>query len=145
MPSSLSALAEELVVYDADRSPERVTLARLGVGDTRRLTDGPRVAAMARDLLVDATVSLFAGATLRPLDQANALADRLVRIVDEAGGRSTVRICGSELVGAEEPAAAESRALSMRERLAAELQRALSDEPPATVRQSVPFSSAEAR
>jgi hypothetical protein len=58
----------------------------------------------------------------------------------------SILVCGSELVGAEEPAAAESRALSMRAVLVAELQRAMAgDEPPATVRRSAPFSSVEAR
>lgn len=150
---ALSSLAASVVLYDADRDPSRVTIAGAGVGVTRGLsrTEARSAQKALQTSLGDAVLRAM------PVDAAGGDAEALAKTVvgvtarlvylklaDELT-RYDILVCGSELVGQEEPAAAESRARSMRAVLVAELQRALAgDEPPATVRRSVP-ASAEVR
>lgn len=142
--AALHALAEQVIVYDADRAPERVTVYGSGVGVSRGLARRDAIA--VRVALHVAVRQVLSAVT--DLDEAalDAVARRLVVLGgSEERGRYTVTVCGSELVGAEDPAAAESRARSMRAVLVAELQRALADAMPPTVRRPEPQLSAEGR
>ncbi len=139
MPSTtdpLHAIASTLVLLDEQGDSGRVTIARLGVGVTSSLTrnDARFIAAMATDLVIEATLRLFGEEATRPIGRARACAERVVQVVDAPGGRAAVLIGGRDLVGQEPALVAADRARAMRETIVAELERALGDEQPETVR-----------
>jgi hypothetical protein len=143
MPSLLQTIADRLVQLHARRDPDRGQVAIAGAGVA--VTRGQPVADARRDLTaLRAAMAQVLGREL-PLkaEDVEALVDRLV-VLEEADGVATIRVCGSELCGVEDLQTATARARAMRAFLAAELQRALSDEPPVT-RRSAPPSSVEAR
>lgn len=123
--SDLRSIARLIVLYTEERGGDvgRVAIDGAGVGDSRRKS--PADARDARASLVAALELRFCSALAFDLQDARKLAERLVE-VDSTG---TVHVLGSELVGAEDPAAAESRARSMRERLVAALEAALDTGP----------------
>jgi hypothetical protein len=138
----LDAIAERIVQLFPGEDRGQVAIVGAGVAVTRCTTLS---AARGDYAVLRAAISQVLGQLL-PLESPaiSQLTDRLLTI-DETDGRATIRVCGSELAGIEDIQTATDRALAMRAVLIAELQRALSDEPPATVRRSVPPSSAEAR
>ncbi|WP_437310128.1 hypothetical protein [Sorangium sp. So ce388] len=128
-PSYLRGIAALLVLYTEERGGDRgrVAIDGAGVGDSRLRSPGD--ARAARMSLITAMELRFCSALAMELRDARKLAERLVE-VDASG---TVRVCGSELVGAEDPLSAAHRARSVREVLVAELERAL-DQGPVTSR-----------
>jgi hypothetical protein len=139
----LDALATRLVQLHTDvlRDRGQVAIAGAGVAVTAQQ---PAADAARNCIVIQAAMSQMLGRAL-PLEaeRAERLVDILVTL-EEKGALATIRVCGSELVGVEDLTVATDRARAMRAHLVAELQRALSDEPPVT-RRSAPPSSAEAR
>ncbi len=141
--AALSALADRLVQLHARRDPDRgqVAIAGAGVAVT---TSMPRADAKRdRDVIRVAMAHVISSTLPLEAEQVARLVNRLV-FLEDANGRASISVCGSELVGLEDIKTATDRALAMRAFLTAELERALSDEPPET-RRSVPPISAEAR
>ncbi|XXX79282.1 hypothetical protein WMF30_10955 [Sorangium sp. So ce134] len=134
--ADLRALAEQLIVYD-DRDPRRVTVYGSAVGVSRGLSR--RDAITVRAALRVALRRMLSAATGAEEPSLEPLIERLVVTqAAEEHGRHDVLVCGSELVGQEDSVSAESRALSMRAVLVAELQRAIDDTMPPTERRSSP-------
>jgi hypothetical protein len=138
----LSSLADRLVQLHAGADRGQVAIAGAGVAVTERKpwADAKR----DRDVIRVAMTQVLGSALPLELSAVEALVARLV-FLEDANGRASIRVCGSELVGLEDLTAATHRAAAMRAVLVADLQRALAgEEPPATVRRSVP-ASLEAR
>lgn len=127
--SYLRGIAERIVLHAEERDGDiaRVFVLGAGVGDSRKLS--ARDARAARMALITTIERRLVDLLGMRLDDARKLAERLV----ETDGSGTVRVLGSELVGAEDPHSAAHRARSMRERLVAELENAL-DAGPVTSR-----------
>ncbi len=127
----LRGIAERIILHAEERDGDlgRVFVLGAGVGDSRKLS--ARDARAAQLALTTTIERRLVDLVAMKLDDARKFAERLVEI--DADG--TVRVCGSELVGAEDPHAAADRARSMRERLVAALEAAL-DEAPVTSRRT---------
>lgn len=137
----LDAIAERIVQLFPGEDRGQVAIVGAGVAVTRCTT----LSAARGDYAVLRAAMAHVLGQLLPLEPGAILqlADRLLTI-EESDGRATIRVCGSELCGLGDLQTATDRARAMRAFLTAELQRALSDEPPVT-RRSVPPSSVEAR
>jgi hypothetical protein len=143
MSSPLHSLAEELVQLHTGLDRGQVAIAGAGVAVTRgKAPANTRIDLTALRAAMAQVIGRELGLDIDVI--VEVIVDRLV-VLEEADGVATIRVCGSELCGLEDLQTATDRARSMRAVLVAELQRALSDEPPATIRRSVRPSSAEAR